>query len=88
MRTMSYADAIEDALAQAMPRDPRIMILGEDVRALGANLLYALARSGSDRHHQRRCVCGRGGGGGYGRSAPRGRGYAGGLYWRGDGRTC
>lgn len=38
MRTMSFADAIEDALAQAMASDPRIMIFGEDVHTLRMNL--------------------------------------------------
>ena len=44
MRTMSYADAIEDALAGAMSSDPRIIILGEDVRALRANLFVRFGR--------------------------------------------
>jgi pyruvate dehydrogenase E1 component beta subunit len=39
MKNMTFANAIEDALAQAMTRDPRIIILGEDVRGLRANLL-------------------------------------------------
>lgn len=39
MRTMGYAEAIDDALAQAMADDPRIVILGEDVRGLRADLL-------------------------------------------------
>jgi acetoin:2,6-dichlorophenolindophenol oxidoreductase subunit beta len=39
MRKMSYAEAIDDALAQAMATDPRIVIMGEDVRGLRANLL-------------------------------------------------
>lgn len=38
MRQISYADAIDDALAQAMVDDARIVILGEDVRGLRANL--------------------------------------------------
>lgn len=38
MRTMSFADAIEDALAEAMADDPRVIILGEDVQALRRNL--------------------------------------------------
>jgi len=44
MRTMSYADAIEDALAGAMASDPRIIILGEDVRALRANLFVRFGK--------------------------------------------
>jgi len=39
MRRMRFADAIEDALAQAMARDPRIVIFGEDVHTLRLNLL-------------------------------------------------
>ncbi len=38
MRTMSFADAIEDALAQAMAADERIVIFGEDVHGLRMNL--------------------------------------------------
>jgi pyruvate/2-oxoglutarate/acetoin dehydrogenase E1 component len=36
---MKFADAIDDALAQAMADDPKIVILGEDVQALRRNLL-------------------------------------------------
>jgi pyruvate/2-oxoglutarate/acetoin dehydrogenase E1 component len=46
MRTMSFADAIESALAQAMAADPAIIILGEDVHTLRRNLLL---RFGPDR---------------------------------------
>ena len=46
MRIMSFANAIEDALAQAMASDKRIMILGEDVQGLRANLFV---RFGPDR---------------------------------------
>jgi acetoin:2,6-dichlorophenolindophenol oxidoreductase subunit beta len=35
---MSFADAIDDALAQAMASDPRIVIFGEDVHMLRLNL--------------------------------------------------
>jgi pyruvate dehydrogenase E1 component beta subunit len=35
---MGFAEAIEDALAQVMADDPRIVILGEDVHALRLNL--------------------------------------------------
>jgi len=38
MPTMTFADAIEDTLAQAMAADPRIVIFGEDVPALRRNL--------------------------------------------------
>lgn len=38
MKTMSFAQAIEDALAQAMADDPRIIIFGEDVHVLRMNL--------------------------------------------------
>lgn len=39
MREMAFAAAIEDALAQAMAEDERIVILGEDVGGLRMNLL-------------------------------------------------
>jgi pyruvate/2-oxoglutarate/acetoin dehydrogenase E1 component len=38
VREMTFADAIEDALAQAMAANPSIIILGEDVELLRANL--------------------------------------------------
>jgi len=38
MPSMSFADAIEDALAQAMAADARIIILGENVHSLRRNL--------------------------------------------------
>ncbi len=38
MKTMGFADAIDDALAQAMANDSRIVVFGEDVHALRANL--------------------------------------------------
>ncbi len=38
MRTLTFSDAIDDALAQAMADDPRIIVLGEDVHMLHANL--------------------------------------------------
>lgn len=38
LREMSFADAIDDALAQAMAADPNIIILGEDVELLRASL--------------------------------------------------
>lgn len=46
MRDMSFADAIEDALADAMGRDKNILILGEDVHMLRVNLF---ARFGKER---------------------------------------
>jgi pyruvate/2-oxoglutarate/acetoin dehydrogenase E1 component len=39
MRTMFFAEAIDDALAQAMTGDPRIILLGEDIPLLRRNLL-------------------------------------------------
>lgn len=44
MRRMSFADAIEDALAGAMANDPRIIILGEDVLALRRNLFVRFGK--------------------------------------------
>lgn len=38
MRRMTYAQAIEDALAQAMAADERVVVFGEDVHALRMNL--------------------------------------------------
>jgi acetoin:2,6-dichlorophenolindophenol oxidoreductase subunit beta len=38
MRKMTYAQAIEDALAQAMAADERVVVFGEDVHALRMNL--------------------------------------------------
>jgi len=39
MKTMRFAQAIDDALAQAMADDHRIILLGEDVPLLRRNLL-------------------------------------------------
>jgi acetoin:2,6-dichlorophenolindophenol oxidoreductase subunit beta len=39
MRTLSFDAAIDDALAQAMDEDPRIVVLGEDVPLLRRQLL-------------------------------------------------
>lgn len=39
MKTMYFTEAIDDALAQAMRDDPRILLLGEDVPLLRRNLL-------------------------------------------------
>ncbi len=38
MRTMTFADAIEDVLMGAMAADPRIVVFGEDVHAIRMNL--------------------------------------------------
>lgn len=38
MRTLSFADAIEDAIAQAMSHDSTVILMGEDVHLLRANL--------------------------------------------------
>ena len=46
MNTMTFADAIEEALAQAMAKDNRIIILGEDVQMIRVNLF---ARFGKER---------------------------------------
>ncbi len=39
MRTMRFTEAIDDALAQAMAENPRIIVLGEDVQLVRRNLL-------------------------------------------------
>ena len=46
MRTVSFAEAIEKALARAMADDPRIIIMGEDVHTIRRNLFV---RFGKDR---------------------------------------
>ena len=46
MRTMSFADAIEDALADAMAGDERVIIMGEDVQMIRVNLF---TRFGKER---------------------------------------
>jgi pyruvate/2-oxoglutarate/acetoin dehydrogenase E1 component len=44
MRTLNFADAIEDALMQAMANDPNIIIMGEDVHGLRLNLRIRFGR--------------------------------------------
>jgi pyruvate/2-oxoglutarate/acetoin dehydrogenase E1 component len=44
MRTMSFDDAIEDALMQAMANDEKIVIMGEDVHGLRLNLRIRFGR--------------------------------------------
>jgi acetoin:2,6-dichlorophenolindophenol oxidoreductase subunit beta len=46
MRNMNFSEAIDDAIAQAMVEDPRIIVFGEDVPSLRRNLL---ARFGPKR---------------------------------------
>jgi pyruvate dehydrogenase E1 component beta subunit len=46
MKTMSFAQAIEDALSQAMAKDDRIIVLGEDVQLIRVNLF---SRFGKER---------------------------------------
>jgi pyruvate/2-oxoglutarate/acetoin dehydrogenase E1 component len=45
MKTLSYAAAIEDALATAMAEDERIIIIGEDVHMLRVNLLSRFGKA-------------------------------------------
>jgi len=45
MTTISFSQAIENALAQAMARDPRIIILGEDVPMIRRNLFVRFGAS-------------------------------------------
>ena len=35
MRELSYAQAIQEGLAQAMEADPRVFIMGEDIGVYG-----------------------------------------------------
>lgn len=44
MRQISFSDAIDDALGQAMASDPRILLLGEDVQGLHAGLFVRFGR--------------------------------------------
>ncbi|MBN2365960.1 MAG: pyruvate dehydrogenase [Calditrichaeota bacterium] len=44
MRKMKFSEAIDDAIAQAMAADSRIIILGEDVQALRRNLLVRFGK--------------------------------------------
>lgn len=45
MRTISFSDAIDDALGQAMALDPRIILLGEDVQGLHGSLFVRFGRA-------------------------------------------
>ncbi len=44
MRPLGFAEAIEDALAYAMGKDPHIIVLGEDVQLLRANLFVRFGK--------------------------------------------
>ncbi len=44
MRTSSFSKAIEDAIAHAMANDPRVIIIGEDVHGIRANLLVRFGK--------------------------------------------
>jgi pyruvate/2-oxoglutarate/acetoin dehydrogenase E1 component len=44
MRHISFSEAIDDALGQAMSNDPRIILLGEDVRGLHGGLFVRFGR--------------------------------------------
>ena len=46
MKTMNFAEAIEDALAYMMAKDKRVIIFGEDVQMIRLNLF---ARFGKER---------------------------------------
>jgi pyruvate dehydrogenase E1 component beta subunit len=39
MKTMEFGEAVDDALAQAMANDPRVILFGEDIPLLRRNLL-------------------------------------------------
>jgi pyruvate dehydrogenase E1 component beta subunit len=45
MRHLKFSDAIDDALAQAMAADPRIIVLGEDVQMMRASLLLRFGQA-------------------------------------------
>jgi pyruvate/2-oxoglutarate/acetoin dehydrogenase E1 component len=44
MKRMSFSEAIDDALGQAMAGDPRILLLGEDVQGLHGGLFVRFGR--------------------------------------------
>ena len=44
MKRMSFSEAIDDALGQAMAKDPRILLLGEDVQGLHGGLFVRFGR--------------------------------------------
>lgn len=44
MRTLSFANAIEDAIAHAMANDPRTIIIGEDVHGIRGNLMVRFGK--------------------------------------------
>ncbi len=44
MRYMNFSEAIDDALGQAMARDPRIILFGEDVQGLHSGLFVRFGR--------------------------------------------
>jgi pyruvate/2-oxoglutarate/acetoin dehydrogenase E1 component len=44
MKRMSFSEAIDDALGQAMAADPRILLLGEDVQGLHGGLFVRFGR--------------------------------------------
>ena len=44
MKNMSFSNAIDDALGQAMAKDPRILLLGEDVQGLHGGLFVRFGR--------------------------------------------
>jgi pyruvate dehydrogenase E1 component beta subunit len=45
MKTMKFTDAADSALAQAMAKDARIIIIGEDTRAIRANLFVRFGQN-------------------------------------------
>ena len=44
MKHMSFSEAIDDALGQAMAKDPRIILLGEDVQGIHGGLFVRFGR--------------------------------------------
>ena len=88
MRQIGFSDAIDDALGQAMAADPRIILLGEDVRACTRVVCAFWQTAGAQHAHQRGGFPGCGGNGVHGRIAPGGRDHAGGFHRGGGGRTA
>ena len=79
MRTMFFTQAVDDALAQAMADDPRIVLFGEDTPLLRHNLLAIGPQARTGRPHQRKRFSGGWCGRCNGRIAPSGGNVHGGF---------
>ncbi len=83
MRSMSFTQAVDDALAQAMADDPRIVVFGEDIPLLRRDLLVRFRPEARPRRsHQRKRFRGCWSRRSDGRFAPRRRALHGRFRWR------